>query len=244
MKKNLDCRIVRITVLLVCLAYSNLTVANVPPSPEILELEATQDAQDVVVDVGIVRDYYRICELSRMDIATGESVILSTTMQMTVVQSHEIEDCAWVSDVTFPGHDAWCADNPESCSDCDGDGIAECKACEWVYYFTYRDACVPPGSYTYSMTYGNGIVEESVELNATDISHDICAADTLSTDTDSTENTGTDVSKGSHADDNTDTETGRESDAEADMSEEGSRGGCSAAAGHGRGLLSIMLHLF
>jgi hypothetical protein len=79
------------------------------------------------------------------------------------------DDVAWTWDFckysaaveTDPWH---CADFPDDCGDCDGDGIAECYgSCQNWFFLMIVDDCAPPGWNIYELLDYHGSWDESWE---------------------------------------------------------------------------------
>lgn len=68
-------------------------------------------------------------------------------------------ECWW-----YHVDEAYCAENPVECADCDDDGTAEClDTCKTAYHFTYEDTCVSPGEARYDLEPCGGWEELVVE---------------------------------------------------------------------------------
>ena len=145
-----------------------------------------------------------------------------------------------------------CAEHPENCDDCNGDGTPECEKfyCD-RYDLEVMDACVPPGmaDYHVSSPYGDcfdqiSILVETIvlncgEWNTVDPNDDPC----LSIDDDLDD---ADDDLDDNVDDVVDDVSGDDNDASDDDgtgSDEGGSGGCSVSADGATASLALSMFL-
>lgn len=220
-------------LLLSCLGMSGRASANTPPYSQILDLMATQEGQDVVIDIGIAYDgTWGVGQLTRAAESNDDALVLATRTEFQLVESRTSTFCAWnpYPESALPEYQ-WCAENPDACEDCNGDGTPDCVACEPANYYRYRDECVRPGRYTYTWNYPAIVNEQSVDIDVADVDDESCDMDTYSTDP---------------VDGDVPEADGNDADAGDDSlhAGEGNKGSCSAVVAQQKGrLLPVLLAL-
>jgi hypothetical protein len=84
----------------------------------------------------------------------------------------EEDDLVDVEDDCYQIDEISCSENPEECSDCDGDDVVDCSGmCLERNIFAFLDECVPPGLVTYWLV-NDGITDDYRQLTVEDVGQD------------------------------------------------------------------------
>jgi len=174
-----------ICIVLCVVLVSRISSADSGPRPYFYEL--IQKGQDVKITLGIAlsgADYCsgesgekNKCTLIREN-GNDEKKIFEKRYFMNEEAEDDVRKC-----VAY-GSEEMCAEKPEECVDCDGDGTAECwtgsGGCYTFQLFYFMDRCVPPGVTTYTLfdlDYMQDEISKDIEVEDIDTS----CADSCST---------------------------------------------------------------
>jgi hypothetical protein len=153
------------------LTFASPLLANPEPPPIIVDI--AQEGADVTVELERWFEPYD----------TWEPVLLRhnpvTERMQVLLEDQELDpygpwDCT--GECPDPTDEAWCADNPGECADCDGDETPECPGmCDWVCLMSILDECVPPGAMRYAVYEWEGlecVQQEYVDFVVEDLGQD------------------------------------------------------------------------
>lgn len=162
--------LLRFSPLLLALgAVSPPASANDGTPPRIQDL--VQRGQDVDITLSIVDEGEPDLSVPYTVTRTGSDgeeadVVDGQTFSTGEADSNGGPDCRW-----WEGEDpAFCTADPGACVDCDGDGTPECYGwCETAWYFVVTDACVPPGTTTWTLLADQGGSLDALDEKSLDV---------------------------------------------------------------------------